>query len=164
MSLDQSHSSCFTLLIFIIWFYTGRLKNVLSCINARIRGCLQSARYKFCNLTSSKILKIAAYSYYYAYFIKNINNISLKFIMLTDNNQILRNWFVIIHCHLTKISAQIIQCIIFERNELYITLSTQCYYHQEINYMIKTILRFNMTKCTHSKLIIHYLLKFILFV
>ena len=43
--------------------------------------------------------------------------------MLTDNNQIFRNWFVIIHCHLTKVSAQIIQCIILERNELSITLS-----------------------------------------
>ena len=37
--------------------------------------------------------------------------------MLTDN-QIFRNWFVIIHSHRTKVSAQIIQCIIFERNEL----------------------------------------------
>ena len=46
--------------------------------------------------------------------------------MLTDNNQIFRNWFVIIHRHLTKVSAQIIQCIIFERNELSITLSTLC--------------------------------------
>ena len=45
----------------------------------------------------------------------------LKFIMLTDNNQIFRNWFVIIHRHLTKVSAQIIQCIIFERNELSIS-------------------------------------------
>ena len=45
--------------------------------------------------------------------------------MLTDNNQILANWFVIIHRHLTKVSAQIIQCIIFERNELSIILSTQ---------------------------------------
>ena len=44
--------------------------------------------------------------------------------MLTDNNQIFRNWFVIIHHHLTNVSAQIIQCIIFERNELSITLST----------------------------------------
>ena len=42
--------------------------------------------------------------------------------MLTDNNQIFRNWFVIIHRHLTKVSAQIIQCIIFERNELYNTI------------------------------------------
>ena len=65
---------------------------------------LQSARYKYAK-------------------IKNINNISLKFLMLTDNNQIFRNWFVIIH-HLTKVSAQIIQCIIFEPNELSITLST----------------------------------------
>ena len=56
--------------------------------------------------------------------IENINNIFLKFMMLTDNNQIFRNWFVIIHRHLTKVSAQIIQCIIFERNELSITLST----------------------------------------
>ena len=42
--------------------------------------------------------------------------------MLTDNNQIFRNWFVIIHRHLTKVSAKIIQCIIFERNELSITI------------------------------------------
>ena len=48
--------------------------------------------------------------------------------MLTDNNQIFRNWFVIIHRHLTKVLAQIIQCIIFESNELsIITLSTLCY-------------------------------------
>ena len=39
-----------------------------------------------------------------------------------DNNQIFRNWFVIIHRDLTKVSAQIIQCIIFERNELSITI------------------------------------------
>ena len=44
--------------------------------------------------------------------------------MLTDNNQIFRNWFVIIQRHLTKVSAYMIQCIIFERNELSITLST----------------------------------------
>ena len=47
--------------------------------------------------------------------------------MLTDNNQIFWNWFVIIHHHLTKVSAQIIQCIIFEHNELSITLSTLWY-------------------------------------
>ena len=101
----------------IIWFHTGSIKNVLSYIIARIRGyrCLQSARYKFCNLTSFIRLRRK---------IKNINNISLKFIMLPDNNQIFRNWFVIIHRHLTKISAEIIQCIIFERNGLSITLST----------------------------------------
>ena len=40
-----------------------------------------------------------------------------------DNSQIFRNWFVIIHHHLTKVSAQIIQCVIFERNELSKTLS-----------------------------------------
>ena len=33
--------------------------------------------------------------------------------MLTDNKQIFRNSFLIIHRHLTKVSAQIIQCIIF---------------------------------------------------
>ena len=44
--------------------------------------------------------------------------------MLTDNNQIFRNWFVMIHRHLIKVSAQIMQCIIFERNELSITLCT----------------------------------------
>ena len=60
----------------------------------------------------------------YGYDAKNINNISLKFIMLTDNNQIFRNWFVIIQRHLTKVSVQIIQCIIFEHNELSLTLST----------------------------------------
>ena len=30
--------SCFTLLIFITWFHTRRIKNVLSCVIARIRG------------------------------------------------------------------------------------------------------------------------------
>ena len=44
--------------------------------------------------------------------------------MLTNNNQIFMNWFVIIHRHLKKVSAQIIQCIIFERNEISIALST----------------------------------------
>ena len=63
--------------------------------------------------------------------IKNIN-ISLKFMMLTDNNKISRNWFVIIHRHLTKVSAQIIQCIIFGRNELSITLSTLWFHHVHI--------------------------------
>ena len=38
--------------------------------------------------------------------------------MLTDNNQIFSDWFVIIHRHLTKVSSQIIQCIIFEQNQL----------------------------------------------
>ena len=78
----------------------------------------QRARYKFCNLTSfmRQLRKI-----------KNINNISLKFTMLTDNNQIFRNRFVIIHRHFTKVSAQIVSCIIFKRNELSITLSTLCW-------------------------------------
>ena len=42
--------------------------------------------------------------------------------MFTDNNQIFRNFFVIIYCHLTKVSSQINKCIIFEPNELSITL------------------------------------------
>ena len=39
--------------------------------------------------------------------------------MLTYNNQIFRNCFVIIHYRLRKISARINKCIIFEPNELY---------------------------------------------
>ena len=49
--------------------------------------------------------------------------------MLTDNNQIFRNCFVIIYCHLTKVSSQINKCIIFEPNELSITLSTLWYHY-----------------------------------
>ena len=45
--------------------------------------------------------------------------------MLADNNQILWNCFVIIYCHLTKVSSQINKCIIFDPNELSITLSTE---------------------------------------
>ena len=46
--------------------------------------------------------------------------------MLTDNNQIFRNCFVIIYCHITKVLSQINKCMIFEPNELSITLSTLC--------------------------------------
>ena len=81
------------------------------------RLCLQSAGYKFCNLTSFIRLYLK---------IKNINNISFQFIMLTDNNEIFRNCFVIFYCHLTKVSSQINKCIIFVPNELSITLSTLC--------------------------------------
>ena len=45
--------------------------------------------------------------------------------MLTDNNQIFRNWFIIIHRHLIKVSVQIIQCMILERNKLSITIYDQ---------------------------------------
>ena len=48
--------------------------------------------------------------------------------MLTDNNHIFSNCFVIIYCHLTKVSSQINKCIIFEPNELSITLSTLWWY------------------------------------
>ena len=51
--------------------------------------------------------------------------------MLTDNNQIFRNCFVIIYCYLTKVSSQINKCIIFEPNELSITLSTLWLYGAE---------------------------------
>ena len=47
--------------------------------------------------------------------------------MLIDNNQIFRNCFVIIYCHLTKVSCQINKFIIIEPNELSITLSTLWY-------------------------------------
>ena len=38
------------------------------------------------------------------------------------NNQFFRYCFGIIYCHLTKVSAQINKCIIFEPDELSITL------------------------------------------
>ena len=44
--------------------------------------------------------------------------------MLTDNNQIFRKCFVIIHYHLTKVSARINKCLIFEPNGLSRTLCT----------------------------------------
>ena len=118
MLLDQSHLSCFTSLIFIIWFHTGRLKKCIILYypvlyyNQRI--CLQSTNYKFCNLTSFTRLWRK---------IKNNDNISLQFIMLKDSIQIFRNCFVIIYWHLTKVSSQINKCIIFESNKLSITLS-----------------------------------------
>ena len=48
--------------------------------------------------------------------------------MLTDDNQIFRNCFII-HCHLTNLSSQINKCILFGPNELFITLSTLLWYH-----------------------------------
>ena len=48
--------------------------------------------------------------------------------MLTENNQIFGNCFVIIYCHLTKVSSEINKCIISSFNELSITLSTLWYY------------------------------------
>ena len=80
------------------------------------------SRYKFCYLTSFIRLRRK---------IKSINNISVEFIMLTDNNQIFRNCFVIIYCHLTKVSSQINKNIIFEPNELSISLSTLHLYSLE---------------------------------
>ena len=80
------------------------------CLNTRL--CLQNDWYKFINYFVTWLRSQ----------IKKVDNIDSKFIMLMHNNQIFRNWFVIIHRHLTKVSAQIIQCIIFERNELSITI------------------------------------------
>ena len=99
-----------------VWFHTGCLKNVFFCIIAWIRCYV----YKVLGINSPILLHL----YGYEANIKNINSISLKFIMITDNNQIFRNRFVIIHRHLTKFSAQIIQCIIFDRNELYNTIKS----------------------------------------
>ena len=48
--------------------------------------------------------------------------------MLTDNNQIFKNCFIIIYCHLAKVSPQINECTIFEPNELSITISTLSIY------------------------------------
>ena len=47
--------------------------------------------------------------------------------MLSDNNHIFRNCFVIIYCRLTKVLSQINKGIIFEGNALSITLSTLWY-------------------------------------
>ena len=105
MSLDQSHLSCVTSLIFIIWFHTGHLKNVLSCIIARIRGYV----YKVLGINSATLLHL------YGYDVKS----KIKYFFKIHNVD-----FVIIYCHLKKVSSQIYMCIIFEPNELSITLST----------------------------------------
>ena len=122
MLLDQSHVVFYLIDIHYKVPYGAPKKCIILYYRPNWRLCLQSVRYKFCNLTSFIRLRRK---------IKNSNNISLKFIMLTEYNQIFRNWFVIIHRHLTKVSAQIIQCIIFERNELSITLSTLWLHYQE---------------------------------
>ena len=98
--------------------YEAPKKMYYPVLSPELEAMFTKCYYKFCHLTSSIRLRPN---------IKNINNISLKFTMLTDKNQIFGSWFVIIHRHLTKVSAQVIQCIIFERNELSITLSTLCY-------------------------------------
>ena len=90
-------------------------KCIILYYRSNYRQCLQSARYKFCNLTSF----IRPWRK-----IKNANKISLKFIMLQYNNQIFRNWLVIINYHLTKVSSQINKCIIFEPKKNSITLSS----------------------------------------
>ena len=90
-------------------------------LSPELDACLPSAVYKFCNLTSfiRQRRKIK-------------NNIYLKFIMLTDSKQIFRNCFVIIYCHLTKVSSQINKCWTFEPSitiysmvwDIHLTLTT----------------------------------------
>ena len=121
MSLDQSHWSCFTSFIFIAWFHIGRQFFLLSCIIARIRGYV----YKMPGTNSAILLHLFGYNHLFGCNLTSfINNISLKFIMLKDNNQIFTNCFVVIYSHLTKVSSQINKCIIFEPDELSITLSS----------------------------------------
>ena len=88
-------------------------------LSPELEAMFTKCRYKFCNLISFIWLRRK---------IKNIN-ISLKFIMLTDNNQIFRNCFVIIYCHLTKVPSQINKRIIFEPNDLSKTQSTLWFEH-----------------------------------
>ena len=121
--------------------YGGPKKCIILHYRPNYWLCLQSARYKLCNLTSFIRLRRK---------IKNINNISLKFIMLTNNNQIFRNWFVIIHRHRTKVSAQIIQCIIFERNELSITIYSKVPFPRKCENLGIKIARFNLILITKS--------------
>ena len=94
--------------------YRAPKKCIILYYRPNWRLCLQCAGYEFCNLTSFIRLRRK---------IKNMN-ISLKFIMLSDNNQI----FSIIYCYLTKVSSQINKCIIFEPNDISITLSTLGWY------------------------------------
>ena len=47
--------------------------------------------------------------------------------MLIGNDKIFRNCLVFIYCHLTKVSSQINKCIIFEPNELSVTLYNTIY-------------------------------------
>ena len=92
-----------------IWFpvpYRAPKKSIIT----RIRGYV----YKSLCINSAILLHLYGYG---------SESKILIFIMLTDNNQIFRNC-VIIYCHLTKVSSQISKCIIFELNELSITLST----------------------------------------
>ena len=55
-----------------------------------------------------------------------------------DNNQIFRNYFVIIYCHLTKVSSQINKCIIFEPNELSIILYQISSPYPPVNYFFSS--------------------------
>ena len=91
----------------------GAWKMCFPVLSQELEAMLQSAFYKFGNLTSFIRLRCK---------IKNINNISLKFIMLTDNNQIFRNCFII-YFHLKKVLSHLNKCIIFEPKELSIRLS-----------------------------------------
>ena len=98
-----------SILTFIFVPYGVPLKMYYPVLSPKLELCLQNAWCKFCNPTSLK-RKFGN--------IKILNNISSKFIILSYNNQIFKNCFVIIHYHLTKVSARINKCIIFEPDEL----------------------------------------------
>ena len=66
-----------------------------------------------------------------------------------DNNQIFRNWFVIIHRHLTKVSAQIIQCIIFDCYELSITVSTL--WSNSLQVLRRQLCKLGQIHCKHCE-------------
>ena len=102
---------------YLSWFHRRRQKKILSCIIGRIRSYIyKMLGINFAVFTSFTHLKRK---------IKNCN-ISLKFIMLTYDNQIFRNWFII-YWHLTKISVEINKCLILEPNELSITTTIMIY-------------------------------------
>ena len=109
MSLDQSHLSCFTLLMCIMIPYAAS-KKISSCIIALIKGYV----YKMLGINFAILLHL----YVKISKIKNVINISSKFKMLTYNNQIFRNFAFMIICHLPKVSARIYKCIIFQPYEL----------------------------------------------
>ena len=84
---------------------------ILYCRSNWSYGCLQNAAIKSANLLYLYVKKVK-----YIF----LNNISSKFVMY--NNQIFRNFFVIIHDRITKVPALINKSIIFEPTELSIHL------------------------------------------
>ena len=113
MSLIQSHFSCFTLIL-IMSSYAAPLKTVLYFTITRMTGHV----HKMFSINSAILLHL---------YVKRVTSkmfiiFQQKIIMLTYTNQVFRNFFTIIHHHLTKVSAQTNKCIIFKPNELYNTI------------------------------------------